>query len=146
MYEIIKNVIVEKKYELANIIKKINTLWSESELTDDQRSELLNLARENAVPENSYASMQDQINVLCENANKMAKTLNKVLEHLTKFGITLNPEETGDEYPEYVQPTGAHDAYHTGDKITYNGKRYKCILDGCVWAPDVYPAGWTVTE
>lgn len=146
MYEIIKNVIVGKKYELSDVLKKINTLWSESELTDDQRSELIDLARENAVPENSYASMQDQINVLCENANKMAKTLNTVVEHLTKFGITLNPEGTEDEYPEYVQPTGAHDAYHTGDKITYNGKRYKCILDGCVWSPDVYPAGWTVIE
>lgn len=146
MYEIIKNVIIGKKYELADVLKKINTLWSESELTDDQRSELINLARENAVPENSYASMQDQISALCENANKMSKTLNTVLEYMKKIGITLNPEEAEDEYPEYVQPTGAHDAYHTGDKITYNGKRYKCILDGCVWAPNVYPAGWVETE
>lgn len=146
MYEIIKNVIVGKKYELANIIKKINTLWSESELTDDQRAELINLARKNAVPENSYASMQDQINVLFANVNKMTETLNTILEHLEKFEITLDPEEAENEYPEYVQPTGAHDAYHSGDKITYNGKRYKCILDGCVWAPDVYPDGWEEVE
>lgn len=146
MYEIIKNVIVGKKYELANIIKKINTLWSESELTDDQRAELINLARKNAVPENSYASMQDQINVLFANVNKMTETLNTILEHLEKFGITLDPEEAENEYPEYVQPTGAHDAYHSGDKITYNGKRYKCILDGCVLAPDVYPDGWEEVE
>ena len=25
-----------------------------------------------------------------------------------------------DEYPEWVQPTGAHDAYNIGDKVTYN--------------------------
>lgn len=50
--------------------------------------------------------------------------------------------EPADEWPEYVQPTGAHDAYQVGDKITYNGKRYVCKLANCVWSPDAYPAGW----
>lgn len=45
-----------------------------------------------------------------------------------------------DEYPEWVQPTGAHDAYNTGDKVTYNGKHYVCTSDANVYAPDVY--GW----
>lgn len=52
------------------------------------------------------------------------------------------PEEPADKWPEYKQPTGAHDAYRVGDKITYNGKHYTCIYDGCVWAPDAYPQGW----
>lgn len=56
------------------------------------------------------------------------------------------PEEPADEWPEYVQPTGAHDAYHVGDKITYNGKHYTCIYDGCVWTPDAYPQGWQLAE
>lgn len=46
------------------------------------------------------------------------------------------------EYPEFVQPTGAHDAYNTGDRVTYNGKVYESTMDGNVWAPDAYPAGW----
>ena len=46
-----------------------------------------------------------------------------------------------DEYPEWVQPTGAHDAYNTGDKVSYNGKHYICAADANVYAPDVY--GWT---
>ena len=45
-----------------------------------------------------------------------------------------------DEYPEWHQPTGAHDAYNTGDKVSYNGKHYICTVDGNVYAPDVY--GW----
>ena len=45
-----------------------------------------------------------------------------------------------DEYPEWAQPTGAHDAYNIGDKVTYNGQRYVCTSDGNVYAPDVY--GW----
>ncbi|PWM62158.1 MAG: hypothetical protein DBX63_06540 [Clostridia bacterium] len=45
-----------------------------------------------------------------------------------------------DEWPEFVQPTGAHDAYNTGDKVTYNGSRYVCTMDANVYAPDV--SGW----
>ena len=45
-----------------------------------------------------------------------------------------------DEYPEWVQPTGAHDAYNIGDKVTYNGQRYVCTSNANVYAPDVY--GW----
>lgn len=47
-----------------------------------------------------------------------------------------------EEWPEFVQPSGSHDAYNTGDKITYNGQHYICKIDGCVWTPDAYPAGW----
>ena len=45
-----------------------------------------------------------------------------------------------DEYPEWVQPAGAHDAYNIGDKVTYNGQHYVCTSDANVYAPDVY--GW----
>ena len=47
-----------------------------------------------------------------------------------------------DEYPEWVQPTGAHDAYNTGDKVSYNGKHYVCTIDANTYAPDVY--GWEI--
>ena len=47
-----------------------------------------------------------------------------------------------EEYPEWVQPTGAHDAYNTGDKVSYNGKHYVCTIDANTYAPDVY--GWEV--
>ena len=48
-----------------------------------------------------------------------------------------------DEYPEWVQPTGAHDAYNTGDKVSYNGKHYISTIDANTYAPDVY--GWEAT-
>ena len=47
-----------------------------------------------------------------------------------------------EEWPEFVQPTGAHDAYNTGDKVTYNGKQYISLIDANVYSPDAYPAGW----
>lgn len=47
-----------------------------------------------------------------------------------------------EEYPEWVQPTGAHDAYNIGDKVTYKGNHYVCDINGNVYAPDV--SGWTL--
>lgn len=145
MYEIMKNVIKEKNYELTDMLKKANKLWVESEITDEQREELISLARENAVAKNSYAPIQGQIDTLFQNLSEIAQTVNTVLGYLEKFGIAIKPEET-EEYPEYVQPTGAHDAYKSGDKITYNGEKYECVMDNCVWTPSDYPQGWKLVE
>lgn len=47
-----------------------------------------------------------------------------------------------DEWPEFVQPTGAHDAYNKGDKVTFEGKHYISLIDANVYSPTAYPAGW----
>ena len=47
-----------------------------------------------------------------------------------------------DEWPEFVQPTGAHDAYKKGDKVTFESKHYISLIDGNVYSPAAYPAGW----
>lgn len=44
------------------------------------------------------------------------------------------------EWPEWIQPTGAHDAYPKGAKVSYNGKHYVSTADANVWEPGVY--GW----
>ena len=134
MYEIIKDVINSKDYELKDILYKINKMWIESAITEEQKTELDNLARENANAENSYASLQVQV-------NNIYTELDTIKSRLNALEGTEEPTEP-EEYPEFVQPTGAHDAYNTGDKITYNGKKYVCKMDGCVWNPDTYPAGW----
>ena len=50
--------------------------------------------------------------------------------------------EPGGDIPEWVQPTGSHDAYKKGDLVRYNGKIYRSKIDGNTWAPDAYPDGW----
>lgn len=45
-----------------------------------------------------------------------------------------------DEYPEWVQPTGAQDAYNKGDKVSHNDKHWISTVDSNVWMPSVY--GW----
>ena len=156
MYEIIKNVIENKDYELVDMLYKINKMYIESEITEEQKEELDNLARTNANAENSYAPLQEQIDkafkeidILKTTVEANAVGMSALKEAVEKLGGKLeNPvEEPVEEYPEFVQPTGAHDAYNIGDKVTYNGKKYICQINGCVWAPDVYPQGWQeVTE
>ena len=46
-----------------------------------------------------------------------------------------------DEYPEWKQPTGAHDAYAKGAKCSHNGKHWISDIDNNVYEPGVY--GWT---
>ena len=47
-----------------------------------------------------------------------------------------------EEWPDIVQPTGAHDANNKGDKVTFEGKHYISLIDGNVYSPAAYPAGW----
>ena len=50
-----------------------------------------------------------------------------------------------EEFPEWVQPQGAHDAYALGDKVTYNNKHWESVVDANIWQPGVY--GWQeITE
>ena len=48
-----------------------------------------------------------------------------------------NPLE---EFPEWVQPLGAHDAYSLGDKCSHSSKKWVSEVDGNTWEPGVY--GW----
>ena len=56
---------------------------------------------------------------------------------------TPKPEpEEPETYPEFVQPTGAHDAYQIGDRVLYNGKVYESTIANNAYSPDAYPQGW----
>lgn len=45
------------------------------------------------------------------------------------------------EWPEWIQPTGAHNAYAQGAKVSHNGKHWISDVGANVWEPGVY--GWT---
>jgi hypothetical protein len=45
-------------------------------------------------------------------------------------------------FPAWVQPTGAHDAYGIGAKVSFKAKNYESLISANVWSPEAYPAGW----
>ena len=123
MYEILKNVINRKGYDLNSILNKIDTLWTEDKLTDEQRTELSDLARNGAEVKNSI----DVISKLAE------------LEERIK---ALEGDGSSDEnYPEYTVGKW----YYNGDKCSFNGINYVCVAPAgtaCVWSPSDYPQYW----
>lgn len=142
MYNILLSTIQRGGYKLSEILNKTETMWVAGKLTDEERNTLIEQARNHATPESEYAPLMEQIN----DAFEEIEALKARVEALEQSG-SEEPEEPTEEYPEYVQPTGAHDAYKIGDKITWNGKHYECTYDGCVWNPDELPSAWQeVTE
>ena len=124
MYDLIRDVINTRRYVLADMLHKIDTLWAQGDIDDDQRTELIALAQGNA-------NTAQEVNVLAK------------LEELEQRvrALETGSTEPGEAYPDYV----AGKWYYNGDKITFEGGKYQCIApDGvvCVWSPTEYPAYW----
>lgn len=45
-------------------------------------------------------------------------------------------------YPIWARPTGAHDAYNTGDVVEFEGELYESAMNGNTYSPTEYPQGW----
>lgn len=58
--------------------------------------------------------------------------------------VAIGLDDSG--YPVWSKPTGAHDAYNTGDIVNYNDVLYESLIDGNIWSPEEYAAGWKVYE
>lgn len=151
MFNIFKNVIETSDFDLRDILNKIEESYIKSSLSKEEQEELEEMARKHAKPENSYADVQKQIDDLAQKIKELQETVNAnaqgmsaIKEAVEQLGGVVTPpaEQPTEEYPEYKQPTGAHDAYKTGDKITFEGNKYVCQMDNCVWSPTEYPAGW----
>lgn len=145
MFDFIKNLIEKGNFELKDIIYKINKMYVENHLTEEQKQELEGLARERANPKNSYAEMDKQLEDIWTAIKEMRKDFEKFKaeqsgEELPEEEEIIEPEAT--EYPDWVQPNGAHDSFNIGDIVRFNGKLYESAIDGNVWSPEVYPAVW----
>lgn len=139
MYDTLWQTIQAGGYRLEDMLHRIDVFFADGKITDAQRTELIASARANADPDAEYpADWQTTLAALAERVTALEAWK---ADQETERGET----GTAEEWPEYKQPTGAHDSYYNGDKITYNGKRYTCTApEGivCVWPPDVYPAYW----
>lgn len=154
MYEIFKNVINSKEYSLEGILKKIDTKWVQSEITDEQRDELITLAQANANPENSNAPLQKQIEELSkkhitleETVTALSATVQKIKETVESGGTVVpEPEPTPqEEYPAWEPYNGIPPVkYQTGSKVTHNGKKWESMVDNNVWEPGAFGVGDTI--
>lgn len=144
MYEIVKNVITSKRYALDDMLKKINTLWVQNDITEEQRKELVALAQANADPEQSNAPLQTQINELAKQQSALNATVQKIKETVESGGTVVpEPEpEPQEEYPAWEPYNGIPPVkWQTGSKCTHSGKKWESMVDNNVWEPGAFGVG-----
>ena len=138
MYEIIKKVIESKRFELSEILKKIDTLWVQGSITEEQKGRLVQLARE-------CANVQNSIDVMAKLEEMNGRLV--ALEEKIK-GIDFSDSEPN-ESTETIEEYTVGKWYYNGNKVSFEGKTYTCTApDGvvCVWSPSEYPAYWQIED
>lgn len=58
----------------------------------------------------------------------------------TASSLWSKMSDPAEEWPEWSQPVGAHDAYSKGAKVSHKEKHWISTVDSNVWEPGVY--GW----
>lgn len=130
MYEIIKSVIDSGKYYLTDMLKKIDTIWIQGDITEEQKVELKTLATDNAPRE--------------EENSEILKRLVERIDTLEEKVATLEnggakPEPPTDEYTEWTAYDGVNAGkYMIGAKVTHRDKKYVSLVDNNIWEPGVF--------
>ncbi len=134
-------------YNLEQMLRRINYYHAEGRLTDEDREALISLARGEA-PNALELDGKAEILALWREIHALQARVTALEVGGEEPGETPEdgPADDSAAFPEYVQPTGAHDAYQAGQGVTWNGKRYRSLIDANVWSPDVYPQGWELVE
>lgn len=149
MYNDIMTIINDGEYNLADLLHRIDVLYARGRLTDEEHEELTAKARENADQAVVYPDVEDRVTELETWRLDVEARLKKLEEDTGEVEPEPDPKPE-DEYPEWHTPTGAHDAYYKGDKMTYtDGKKYVCIAPdgyGVTYGPDVLPGYWQKVE
>lgn len=143
MYEVILNVIKSKRYELADMLTKIDTLWVQGSINEEQRNSLILGAQNNAMVENSIDVLKSlyELNRRVSECEKELAELKAEKETDTETDIPVEDEVETPTYPDYVVGKW----YQNGEIVSFGGKNYKCIAPVetvCVWSPTEYPAYW----
>ncbi len=140
---------VMNKIQAAEQLRKALQIFAQS-LTDEQAMEIATVYPAWTYPEQYKA---DDIRTYGENSVGDPQLFRCVQAHTSQAAWT--PDATPalwvaiglapDGVPVWSQPTGAHDAYNTGDRVHYPDKNspiYRSKYDGNVYSPDIWPAGW----
>lgn len=132
MYDIIKNIIQNGVFKVSDLTTKIDTLWAESKLSDDERNELvqmmtdfLNPSTEAPEPKDLYKRLESRVSVLEDAVKKL------------QGGGSEDPEPGEIIVPAWVPWDGISSNYQYGVVVTHNDKYWQNMLQGVqnTWEP-----------
>lgn len=138
------------KIQAAEQLRRALQMFAQT-LTDEEAMEIATVYPAYVVDK---AYKADEMFTYGENAVGDPQLYKVVKDHTSQADWKPNMEKSlytpiglnDNGYPVWSKPTGSHDAYNIGDVVDYNGTLYKSLIDGNVYSPDEYPAGWEVYE
>lgn len=130
---------------LANEESKLNEIAASGDLHQEFRCDLPLMDESHAVDAyNTLTSITAQM-VLFESDEEVAFVEHHTCGHdedpPVPCVVVSRHEVTAPEIEPWVQPTGAHDSYNTGDQVTHNGSTWTSTHNANVWEPGVF--GWS---
>ena len=123
----IESTILSGDYELDKILSSIDLYHIEGSLTDEERRELIDLARENA---RTQFDLEEEI-------VKLWQAVYALQDKLSETAV--------EEYPPY-DPSRL---YMSGDKVTFEGVKYVCAVKegkATKFSPADKPKDWEQVE
>ena len=133
MYDIIKNIIQNGVFKVSDLTTKIDTLWAESKLTDDERNELVTLMSDYLNPNTEAPELKE----MYERLEARVATLEEEVKKL-KGEEPGGGEEGTVTVPAWEPWDGISDKYKYGAVVTHNGKYFLDVLQGIqnTWEPE----------
>ena len=136
MYETLWGLITGGDYTLADMTNKVNVFWAEGQITEEQRTELLELAVSNLDVEQERPDTQTTLEALANRVTALEEAV-----------ATLQTGGSGDSgsasaYEEWTAWDGVSNKYQYGAIVSHNGTLWISTYQGQnVWEP-----GTTGTE
>lgn len=135
MYEIIKNIIENGIFRVSDLTNKIDTLWAESKLSDDERNQLVQMMTDHLNP----ASEAPELKELYERLEDRVSALEAEAQALKGEEPGGGEGEPGTvTVPAWEPWNGISDKYQYGAVVTHNGKYFLDVLRGMqnTWEPE----------
>lgn len=147
--------LVQMQEEQDRTIKSIlKTITLAKDLSDDQKQEILSRYEEykvdKAYQEGDKFTYQGKIYEVIQAHTSQTTWIPSETPALYKEFLKVKIQDgAGNEsevVAEFKKPTGAHDAYQKGDKVSFEGAIYESIIDANVYSPSEFADGWKKIE
>lgn len=147
--------LTRKQEEQEQSIKSIlKTITLAKDLSDGQKEEILSRYEEyktnKAYQEGDKFTFDGKIYEVIQGHRSQANWIPSSTPALYKEFLSVKiKDEAGNEsevVAEFKKPTGAHDAYQKGDKVSFEGAIYESTIDNNVYSPFEYQQGWKKIE
>ena len=134
MFKILQSVIHAGNFKLADMRYKVNKLYVQGELTEEQADQLLAQAEQGATPDAERPELLQIVRNLSAKVDALAA---EVAALKTGTG-TPEPDTGATEYEPWTPWDGISDKYQPGAIVLHNGKTWMSTYTGqTVWEPGV---------